>query len=246
MMNLLIDIGNTNIKTAISSNNKISKIQRFEYSKNNFEGTFRSIFKNNYFDNVGISCLNKEYKKIINKIILEKLNLKPFFIDFKNKLPIKIKYERTLGTDRICSAVAAFTKYQTKKNILVIDFGTATTYNLIINKNFTGGLITPGIKTSLLSLNSNANLPLTKVKKINQLISNKTKENILSGAINQSLFTTEGVISSLKRKYKNLFVVSTGGLAELIYEKTSMINKFEKNLVLEGINIILNYNLKKI
>jgi type III pantothenate kinase len=245
MKNLLIDIGNSNIKTAVGNDDKITGVKRLGYAKNNFELHINKIL--NYksdFDAVGVSCLNKKYYAIINKLLFKKFNVKPLFVQYNSKLPIKLDYERTLGNDRICSASAAVMKYPYKKNILVIDFGTATTYNLISNKIFKGGIITPGILTSLQSLNNKANLPKTGIRGINKLISNKTKENIISGVIHQSLFTAEGVIASLKKKYRNLFVISTGGLVEFVYEKSGLINKKEKNLVLEGINYIVNLNCK--
>lgn len=243
MKKLLIDIGNSNIKSAVGIDDKISAVKRIEYSKDNFEKYFEKII--NYykdFDAVGVSCLNKKYYSSISKIVFKKLYVKPIFVNYDSKLPVKLEYERTLGNDRICSASAAVLKYPDKKNILVIDFGTATTYNLIANKIFKGGLITPGILTSLQSLNTKANLPKAEIKHFHKLISNKTKENILSGVIHQSLYTTEGVITSLKKKYKNLYVISTGGLAEFINKKTSLIVRTEKNLVLEGINYIVNLN----
>jgi type III pantothenate kinase len=244
MKNLLIDIGNSSIKTALSSGRRISSVKRTVYEKNNFPQAAEKIltYVKSDFDSIGISCLNKKYQSEILKIVRKKYGLNPFFINYNSPLPIKFDYEKTLGNDRICSAVAAAAKYNEKKNILVIDFGTATTYNLILNKVFWGGLITPGILTSLEALNSRANLPLTGIKDIKEMFSKKTKLNILSGVIHQSLFATEGIISAIKKKYRNIFVISTGGLAELIYKKTRLINKNEQNLVLEGINIILNYN----
>ena len=244
MLNLLIDIGNTNIKTAFSAGKRLYNIKKKGYSKSNFEISFRKalVFGNIKFDYTGVCCLNKKHKSAINKILKDKYSVKPFFAEYNVTLPLKLDYEKSIGNDRICSAVAASVKYKDKKNILVVDFGTATTYNLIVGKQFIGGLITPGIRTSLLSLNSEADLPLTEIKNIKHLISNKTRTNILSGIIHQSLFTTEGIINSLKKNYKDLFVISTGGLSELISGKTCLIDRNEKNLVLEGINILLNLN----
>ncbi len=246
MPDLLIDIGNTNIKTALSRGKRIYNFKRIDYSKINFEESLKKVLKhkNNSFNAAGISCLNNKIKLISEKIIKDKYSIKPFFVESNKRIPIRLKYEKTLGNDRICSAVAAADKYADRDSILVIDFGTATTYNLIVKKEFIGGLITPGIMTSLLSLNRNANLPLTEISNVKKLISNKSKTNILSGVIHQSLFTTEGIIHTLRKKYRNLLVISTGGLAELISKKSGLIDKFDKNLVLEGINIVLNYNLK--
>jgi type III pantothenate kinase len=244
MNSLLIDIGNSSIKSALSKGTKLFDVKKYDYSKDNFPSAFKKTikYKKTEFDSIGISCLNKKHKNIVSKIINQKYSIKPFFIDIKNVLPIRIRYEKSLGNDRICSAVAAYMKYKAKKNILVIDFGTATTYNFIADKVLLGGLIMPGILTSLQVLNLKANLPLTNIKNINKLINNKTKNNILSGVIHQSLFTTDSIIKELKKKYKNLYVICTGGFAELIYKKSCLINKMEKNLVLEGINFILIQN----
>jgi type III pantothenate kinase len=246
MTNLLIDIGNSCIKTALSKENKLFNVKRYNYSQNNFPNIVNNIlkYKKGEFGCIGISCLNKKYKNILVKISKQKYSIKPFFIEFDNNFPIKINYEKSLGNDRICSVTAAYMKYKDKINILVIDFGTATTYNLISDKVFIGGLITPGIITSLESLKTKANLPLTDLKNITKLIYNKTKLNILSGVIHQSLFTTDAIINELKKKYENLYVICTGGLAELIFKKNCLISKVEKNLVLEGINFILIHNLK--
>lgn len=246
MTNLLIDIGNSSIKTALSEGNKLFNVKRFNYSKNNFPFIFDTIlgYKKTKFNSIGISCLNKKYKNIVTKIVRHKYSIKPFFVEFDKMLPMKFNYEKSLGNDRICSAIAVCEKYKSKKSILLIDFGTATTYNLIKDKTFIGGLITPGILTSLQALNKKANLPLADLRNIKKLIYNKTKFNILSGIIHQSLFTTDRIINELKKNYRNIYVVCTGGLAELIFKKSCLIDKMEKFLVLEGINLILNHNLK--
>jgi type III pantothenate kinase len=246
MTNLLIDIGNSGIKTALSNGNRIIKVRRFNYSDDDFLSDFKKSlsYKKSEVNNIGISCLNSNYHKITDYICKLKYSIKPEIIKFEKNLPLKIIYEKTLGTDRICSAIAASAKYPTEKDILIIDFGTATTYNLIVNKTYIGGLITPGIMTSLKALSSQANLPMTDIKNVKYLIANKTKDNIISGVIHQSLFTTEMIIRSLKKKYKGLYVICTGGLSDIIFKKTKLIDKTERNLVLEGINIIINHRKK--
>lgn len=246
MKNLLIDIGNTSIKTALSSGKRVRNAERHDYSIKNIKSNLVSILKyeRNDFDLIGISCLNERNRVLINQIISEKYSTEPFFISYDKGLPMKFDYEKSLGNDRICSSVAVREKYSDKKNILTIDFGTATTYNLVSGRTFIGGTITPGILTSLKSLNIMANLPLAEIGKVKDIITNKTKDNIISGVIHQSLFTTESIIKILKKKYRNLFVISTGGLSELIYRKSCLINKNDRNLVLEGINYILAYNYR--
>lgn len=248
MNNLLIDIGNSGIKTALSKGKSIYAVMRHSYSDENFLIDFKRAltYKRKEVGRIGVSCLNKNYHKIVDYICKLKYSIKPEIIKFSKDLPIKIIYERTLGTDRICSAVAAVIRYKSFKNILVIDFGTATTYNLIINRVYLGGLITPGIITSISALNSQANLPLAGLKSSGRLVRNKTEANIISGVIHQSLFTTDKVIENLEKKYKDLFIVCTGGLAEIIFKKSKLIDKKDKNLVLEGINYIIKNKESKI
>jgi len=247
MKNLIIDVGNTGIKTALFNGSRIYSIKRFDYSDDNFINDFKKSlkYKKSEIENIGISCLNKEFHKITDYICKLKYSIKPYIIKYEKDLPIRIIYEKSLGTDRICSAAAAVQKYGDRKSIMIIDFGTATTYNLIVNGTYLGGLITPGILTSLKALNLQANLPMAYPKNISELVSNRTKSNILSGVIHQSLFATEEIIRKLKKKHKGLFVVCTGGLSDIIYKKSKLINAQDKNLVLEGINIILNYKINK-
>ncbi|MBI5402427.1 MAG: type III pantothenate kinase [Ignavibacteriae bacterium] len=247
MNNLLIDIGNSGIKTALSKGRSVYSVKRFSYSDENFLNDFKKslTYKKKEVGRIGVSCLNKNNHKLVDYICKLRYSIKPEIIKFSKSLPIKIIYEKSLGTDRICSAVAAAVKYRPRKNILVIDFGTATTYNLIINLVYLGGLITPGIITSLSALNSHANLPVAGLKSSGRLVRNKTEANIISGVMHQSLFTTEKVIEKLKKDYKDLFIVCTGGLADIIFKKTKLIDKKDKNLVLEGINYIINQKQTK-
>ena len=247
--NLLIDIGNSHIKAAIGLQDaSLKNVKRFEYEKkyrfeklNNIISTFVKKNKNIYeITKVGISLLDLKIRPAIIDIIEIYFRPSPVFINKKIKLPIKIKYSSTLGSDRICSAVAAYYKYRKRKKILIIDFGTATTYNLLINGAYEGGMITPGIETSLHSLIQKTSLPKVKLDSKVKLITNDTISNIKSGIWFQNLFTVERIIQEIKKKHKNLFVIATGGLSHLICDKTELINKLEKDLVLEGINFILN------
>ena len=247
--NLLIDIGNSHIKAAIGLKDaSLKNIKRFEYDKehpseklNHIIYSFTKKNKDIYeIMKVGISLSDLKIRPAIIDLIEIYFRSSPVFINKKINLPIKIKYSSTLGSDRICSAVAAFRKYRKRKKILIIDFGTATTCNLLINGVYEGGMITPGIETSLHSLIQKTSLPKVKIDSKVKLITNDTISNIKSGIWFQNLFTVERIIQEIKKKHKNLFVIATGGLSHLIYDKTKLINKLEKNLVLEGINFILN------
>lgn len=241
MKNLVIDIGNTSIKFAFIVNGKLSKSKFEDYDKTNFVkklGTLLSFSVQ--YNSIGISCSNTEHISYIQNRFKKEENI--FLISTSSKLPIKINYEKTLGTDRICGALGAVRKYSKNKNLLVIDFGTATTYNLVSNKIFKGGLITPGIKTVLKSLIQNTSLPEPRLRFKKKLYYKNTLDNISNGVLLQSLFFTERIISEYKKEFKNLLVIATGGNAELIFPYTKLIDKKEPDLNLEGLNYFLEFN----
>lgn len=249
MKNFLIDIGNSAIKACIAGKILNKNLCRSAYySKNDFINEFSFFFKSftekdgiSDVNDIGISLVDDSLKEKCYRIIKRHFGKEPVFISQELELPIKIKYSKSLGIDRICSAVAANELYKSK-NILVIDFGTATTYNIISNGTFSGGVISPGIETSLKSLIKNTALPYpSNVKKL-KLLSQNTDSAILSGVFLSVKYTAEGIINTLHRKYINLTVVATGGLSAKVSGLIDGINYFNKYLVLEGINIILNYN----
>ena len=242
--NLLIDIGNSNIKTAKSVNDNISSVKISQYSDSafiNILSNLDKIYPQN-FTCIGVSLLDLKLKNKIAEILKNKFDAPTLFISLDLKLPLKFNYSKTLGADRICSAVSAFIKYNNKKNILIIDLGTATTFNLIHNGTFTGGLISVGMHTSVKALAQNTTLPLVSFRKVPELINDNTKDNIIAGAYYQNYFTVENVIKELRKKYKDLFVIATGGMSKHLIGRTALIDTLEPNLVLEGINNILNFN----
>ncbi len=243
MKNLVIDIGNSSIKYAVSINGKLGKSEFDDYDRNNFiKKIGRLLSFSVQYNSIGISCSNTEHFAYIKNRFKKEQNI--FLINIDAKLPIKINYANTLGTDRICGALGAMKKYPEKKSFLIIDFGTATTYNLVADKVFKGGLITPGIKTALKSLIQNTSLPEPDLKFKKKFYYKETSDNISNGIILQSLFFTERIIAEYKKEFKDLFVIATGGNAGLVFPLTKSINKSEPDLNLEGLNYFLEFNKK--
>lgn len=240
MKNFIIDIGNSCIKFAEVKDNTLGKLSCKDYLKKDFKKILNKILEKRVtYQKIGISCsdvIQNEYLK--TKFSKDKNIL---FIGTESDLPIKIDYTKTLGPDRISGAMGAISKFPKHKNFLIIDFGTATTYNLISNSVFKGGLITPGIKTALVSLIRNTTLPNVKLRKGKKLYFNNTFDNISNGVVLQSLFFTERIILEYKKRFKNLFVIATGGYSDLIFPLTKLINKKETVLNLEGLKYFLNY-----
>jgi len=250
MKNIVFDIGNSVIKAGLVKNNVLQNksIRSIKYGKKDFQDNFSTVAKvliaeifKNKFDRIGISLVDENLRRKCIQVLKEFTDIQPVFINRELKLPIKIKYSRSLGTDRIASAVAANNKFPLA-NLLVIDYGTATTFNIISAGTYTGGIISPGIEISLNTLISNTSLPYPADIKKFKLFSQNTDSAILSGVFLTVKYSSEGIIQTLRKKYQDLIVIATGGLSPKIKGLIDGINYFEKNLVLDGINIILNNN----
>ncbi len=242
--NLLLDFGNSNIKAAISTVNRFKFIKNIPYQKNDFASIF-SAFLNSQKTSISKAAISVSDTRLHSKAIklLNKAGIKNVFsVNQVGSIPVKLKYGKSLGPDRICGAVASIFLNPDKKNILYVDFGTATTYNLIKNKSFIGGMIAPGIATSMNSLIKNTSLPKIKISIQKSLINKNTTSNIKAGVYFTALFTFEKVISELKIKNKDLYVIITGGLGKLIMQNTKSADSYDEHLVLKGIDIIAKIN----
>jgi type III pantothenate kinase len=242
--NLLLDIGNSNIKAAISTDNRFKFIKTIPYQKNDFVSIFSAFLdsRNTSISKVAISVSDNRLRSKAVKL-LKKSGIKNVFsVNQAGSIPIELKYGKSLGPDRISGAVASVFLNPEKRNILYVDFGTAITYNLIKNKSFVGGMIAPGIATSMNSLIKNTSLPKIKISVQKSLINNNTTSNIKAGVYFTALFTFEKVISELKIKNKDLYVIITGGLGKLIMQNSKSADSYDKHLVLKGIDIIAIFN----
>jgi len=242
-MNLTIDQGNSSTKIGIFDNDKL--VSTYIYD------VLDTIELNKLFSKYSINA------SILSSVIKENNDIKSYFknmnlnlIVLSNTTPIPIKnsYEtpETLGNDRLAAVIGAvFLKPD--NHILVIDIGTAITYDLIdSNKVFWGGNIAPGINLRLRSLHEfTQNLPLVEANVDYQLLGNNTNSAILSGVMNGIVFEIEGYIHSLNIKYPKLSIYLTGGSTFYVDTKLKSAIFAEKDLVLIGLNRILQYNVQK-
>ncbi len=243
---IIIDAGNTNTVIAIYINNEVKYIKRieskdlkkFEYEINNYFKIKKKYLKNKFF-----FCILSSVVPKLN-IIVKKTCLKNNFIFFNltaKNIPfnIKFKYDKKLiGADRLANTVALVENKMS--NCLVVDFGTATTFDLIKNNTYHGGLIFPGIIVSHNSLIKNAALlKKTKIIKLNKLVYNNTKNSIQSGFYWGYLSAINGIIIKLSKEYKfKPKIILTGGLAHIFKSKIIYDPKIKENLTLEGLGII--------
>ena len=242
---ILIDVGNTNTVLAIYKNNKIINKKRIE-SKNleNLKLNINKYFKNNNKKiNKSKICILASVVPKLDKFIKNitiKNNFKFFNLNTSNiPIKIKIKYDlNTIGADRVANTVAAInSKY---KNCIIVDFGTATTFDVIKNNCYEGGLIFPGIKISLNSVVKNAALlKKTKIFKIKKIVSNNTKQSIQSGFYWGYSSLINGIIKKIiKEKKMKPKIIMTGGFAKIFKNQIILNPTINENLTLEGLAII--------
>ncbi len=144
-------------------------------------------------------------------------------------------------------AVGAYEKYGGP--ILVLDFGTATTYDLITKDGeFAAGITAPGIRISAKALwNDTAKLPEVEIKKPKSILAQETISSMQAGLVYGQIGQTEYIIKKVKEEsgIEDLKVVSTGGLGRLISEETDMIDRYDPGLTLDGLKFIYDKNVKK-
>ena len=242
-MNLCIDQGNSSTKVAIFKQYELVENFYFEtFDTNEVSNLLRNFqIKNTIFSSVSVE--NNEIIDFIDKQsnFLIKLN-------YTTQLPITNLYKtpETLGNDRLAAIVGAAT-LKPNNDILVIDAGTAITYDFIdAFGNYVGGNISSGLSMRLKALHEfTKKLPLVKAEIESPFLGDTTNSAILSGALNGIIFEMDGYINTLKIKYPQLSIFLTGG--STFYFDTKLKNAIfaEKNLVLIGLNRILQYNVQK-
>ena len=242
-MNLCIDQGNSSTKIGVFDGNILIESSVFEL--NNLTKAVEIIDRFNIESCIISSVTNQDdyFQRIL------KQRIKNYFeLSHETLVPIENSYltPETLGKDRLAAVVgAAFLK--PKSDILVIDAGTAITYDFIDSKGvYSGGNIAPGLDMRLRSLHEfTEKLPLIKPAQNSSFLGNDTKSAILSGAVYGIALEIDGYINTLKIKYPQLSTFLTGG--STFYFDTKVKNAIfaEKNLVLIGLNRILQYNVQK-
>ncbi|PBQ32700.1 pantothenate kinase [Sphingobacteriaceae bacterium] len=241
-MNLVLDFGNTRIKTAVFEDTTL-KEQRVFTSENELLANLDSF---QTIKNCLIGSVTNDHAKAS-----ELLSSKFQTIVFKANTPIPLKnsYKSalTLGSDRIAASVGAWALYP-NQNVLTIDAGTCIKYNFVNTDNdYLGGAISPGIPMRLKAMNYYTQaLPLVEVdKNYEKLIGQTTAESLLGGALLASACEVDGMIDRYNNQYKNLQVVVTGGDADYLCKQLK--NRFfaDQTILLRGLNTILNYNLEK-
>ena len=235
------DIGNSETKVfLVSSNNRIIRNINFPSNKIN-EKILNSKFK----------FLTKDFKKIrkilfcsvvpksfslIQKFLSKKTKIRCYEVkdlNLKSLINIKVNYKQ-VGSDRLTNAISLI---DYKNNFIILDFGTATTFDVLINKTYRGGVIAPGIKLSLNTLSDKATLiPKVNLKKIKKVVGVDTISAVRSGFFWGYAGLIDNIVNLIKKETNKSFkLVITGGFSDLLKEsiKTKLIK--DKEITIKGL-----------
>lgn len=256
-MLLAIDVGNTNITFGGYEGDKMTctfrmttKQQRTsdEYGISISEMLKLSGYTRESVSGVIIASVVPGLMHSLTSSIEKYFNTKPMIVGPGLKTGIKIVTEnpKELGADRVVDAVSAYEKYGGP--VLVLDFGTATTYDLVNEKGeFCAGITAPGIRISANALTAGtAKLPEIEIKKPESILAQNTVQSMQAGLVYGQIGQTKYIINRVKKEkgYDTLHVVATGGLGSMIAKEVEEISVYDRNLTLDGLRIIYEKNTR--
>lgn len=259
-MILLIDVGNTNIVMGVHDGERI--VSDFRLSTNSMKTSDEisieviSLFHLNRLetesiDGVIISSVVPNVMYSLENMVRKIFKVTPIVVGAGVKTGINVKTDnpKEVGADRIVNAVAASSKY--KKSLIIIDFGTATTFcSIKKDGTYAGGIISPGIKISADALfEKAAKLPRVELMKPEKVIGKNTVVSMQSGLVNGYIGMVEHLVKLMKVEMMaegedEPYVVATGGFSRLMKQNTDCIDVVEPNLTLEGLKMIYDKNKK--
>lgn len=253
-MLLAIDIGNTNIAIGLFEGERLLAHWRISTERKKTHHEYAILLSELFqLDKVKIenmkgciiSSVVPDLTPIMRNSIEHLLKVDPLIVGpgIKTGIPILVDNPREVGTDRVVNAAAAFENYGGP--LVVVDFGTATTFDAISTKGeYLGGAITPGILISMEALfRETAQLPKVELKKPARLIGKNTVESMQSGTYYGYVSLVDGMIRAFKEALgPTTKAIATGGLASVIAEGSREIERVEPWLTLEGLKIIYRKN----
>ena len=240
-MYLIGDIGNTDIKICLFNNN-LKLVRKIRLKT--------SLLNNNYLAN-NLKFINK-YKYKITKVLISSVvplaykNIKKFIeksikincielkkLKLNNLLKIKVN-KKQIGSDRLANAIAVIDK---KRNFIVVDFGTATNFDVVIKDSYIGGILAPGVSLSLNSLSDKASLiPKIKLNKIKNVIGKNTTTAIRAGFYHGYLGLIDNIIKMIiKQSGKSFNIILTGGYSYLFKNSIKGKTIIKKDLTINGV-----------
>ncbi len=254
-MLLVVDVGNTNITCGVYDKEELKTTFRITTqiprTSDEYGTLIREMLGANHIDRKQIdgSIIASVVPNVMHALenaIFHYIELKPIIVGPGIKTGIRIDTEnpREIGADRIVDAVAGYEQYGGP--VLVLDFGTATTYDLVTEDGrFTAGITAPGIRISAKALwEDTAKLPEIEIKKPKSILAGETVSSMQAGLVYGQIGQTEYIIDTVKKEtgYDNMKVVATGGLGRIIADETDKIDVYDPFLTLDGLRRIYEKN----
>lgn len=252
-MLMAVDVGNTNITLGIFEGEDLigtfrltTKIPR---TSDEYGVAIREILKENHIESTKIedAIIASVVPAVMHSLtsgVIKYFNIHPVIVETGVKTGIKVVTEnpRQIGADRIVDAAGAYALYGGP--VLVLDFGTATTYDLVSEEGaFVSGVTAPGIRTSAKALwEDAAKLPEIEIKKPDHILAKETISSMQAGLVYGQIGQTEYIVKHMIEEsgYQKVKVVATGGLGGMIARETDCIDIYNPNLTLQGMRFIYN------
>ena len=245
-MYLIGDIGNTETKIFLF-NEKLKLKKKWTISTISLTNTYLdseiklTLIEISKIKKILFGSVVPNAFQLIKKFLIKKNKKLKIYelkqIDLKKLIKLKVN-RKQVGSDRIANAIGVTNN---NKNYIVIDFGTATTFDVIIDKTYLGGVIAPGVKLSLENLSNKASLiPKIKLSKISNVIGTNTSEAVKSGFFWGYLGLIDNIIKLIKKQSRKQFkIVLTGGLSHLFKNTIKGKSAIKKDLTITGLKKVL-------
>ncbi len=253
-MLLVIDIGNTNIVFGVYEDSTLVNHWRLSTSLQKTVDEYAILLnsllyiekiKLSQIDSVIISCVVPPLLIPFDIVCRKYVGIRPIVVEpgIKTGMPILYENPQEVGADRIVNAVAGYDKF--KKSLIIVDFGTATTFDYITPKGeYSGGAIAPGIMISLEALFERASkLPRVELIKPKTIVAKQTVHAMQAGIIYGYVSLVDGIVKKMKEEVRNdPYVIATGGLSGLIYRESTTIDEVDEFLTLRGLKLLYEKN----
>lgn len=257
-MLLVIDVGNTNITMGVFKGEELlgtfrltTKLPRTsdEYGIALKELVERQGIRSGDITAVIVSSVVPDIMHSLGSAFIKYFGIKPMVVSAGIKTGIRIVTEnpKQVGADRIVDAVAAYTLYGGP--VIVIDFGTATTYDIVgADGTFEGAVIAPGIRIAAHAMTEQAAmLPAIEIKKPDSILARETVASMQAGLVFGQIGQTEYIVKRIKEEsgYKKAKVIASGGLGKMVAAETDVIDVYDSQLTLKGLRFIYEKNKRQ-